>query len=142
MTSTRPERAIQPSPVTRISYQVGSPWILDGKKFLPTTGTPIRKIDFMISELALADPVPLTLANLTTKSLTPAGALASSGIRLHPSRAVCDTQDFCMSQALVGQRSAHRPQCTQTSSSLTISLPVCFRARTGTAPARGFFAAP
>ncbi len=32
-----------------------------------------------------------------------------------------------MSQADVGQRSAHRPQCTQTSSSLTMSRPVCGR---------------
>ena len=31
-----------------------------------------------------------------------------------------------MSQAAVGQRSAHRPQCTQTSSSLTMTRPVCF----------------
>ena len=30
-----------------------------------------------------------------------------------------------MSQAPVGQRSAHRPQCRQTSSSLTITRPVC-----------------
>src|SRR6202044_3719794 len=33
--------------------------------------------------------------------------------------------DFCMSQAAVGQRSAHRPQCTQTSSSLTMTRAVC-----------------
>ncbi len=33
--------------------------------------------------------------------------------------------DFCMSQAAVGQRSAHNPQCTQTSSSLTMTRPVC-----------------
>ena len=31
-----------------------------------------------------------------------------------------------MSQAPVGQRSAHRPQCTQTSSSLTMTRAVCF----------------
>src|ERR1700737_4119593 len=31
---------------------------------------------------------------------------------------------FCMSQAPVGQRSAHRPQCKQTSSSLTMTRPV------------------
>ena len=30
-----------------------------------------------------------------------------------------------MSQAAVGQRSAHRPQWTQTSSSLTMTRPVC-----------------
>src|SRR4051794_17197089 len=31
---------------------------------------------------------------------------------------------FCMSHAPVGQRSAHRPQCRQTSSSFTITRPV------------------
>jgi hypothetical protein len=33
-------------------------------------GIPIRKIDLANSALALAEPDPLTLANLTTKSLT------------------------------------------------------------------------
>src|SRR5476651_1727493 len=33
--------------------------------------------------------------------------------------------DFCISQAAVGQRSAHSPQCTQTSSSLTMTRAVC-----------------
>src|ERR1700730_3102653 len=36
--------------------------------------------------------------------------------------------DFCMSQAAVGQRSAHNPQCTHTSSSFTITRAVCGRA--------------
>ena len=34
------------------------------------------------------------------------------------------SRNFCMSQAPVGQRSAHRPQCRQTSSSLAITRPV------------------
>src|SRR6185369_1979750 len=33
--------------------------------------------------------------------------------------------NFCMSHAAVGQRSAHRPQCTHTFSSFTITRPVC-----------------
>ena len=37
--------------------------------------------------------------------------------------------DFCMSQAAVGQRSAHRPQCTHRSSSLTMTRPVCCSGR-------------
>ncbi len=37
---------------------------------------------------------------------------------------VCETVNFCMSQAPVGHRSAHRPQCRQTSSSLTMTRPV------------------
>jgi hypothetical protein len=36
---------------------------------LPMTGMPLLKIDFMRSILALAEPVPLTVAILTTKSL-------------------------------------------------------------------------
>ena len=54
-------------------------------------------------------------------------------------RAMLDRTDFCMSQAAVGQRSAHRPQCTQRSSSLTMTRPVCLqRRRRRTAPARMF----
>ena len=34
------------------------------------------------------------------------------------------SRNFCMSHAPVGQRSAHRPQCRQTSSSFTITRPV------------------
>ena len=33
---------------------------------MPVTGTPIRKMDFMIRLLALAEPVPLTLAKRST----------------------------------------------------------------------------
>jgi hypothetical protein len=55
--------------LTRISYQVGSPWIFDGKTFFPVTGTPIRKIACMIRPLAEADPVPLAVAILNANSL-------------------------------------------------------------------------
>src|SRR3546814_3491950 len=44
-----------------------------------------------------------------------------------PACAVCN-KNFCMSQAPVGQRSAHRPQCRHTSSSLTITRPEIGRA--------------
>ncbi len=33
-----------PSRLTRISYQVGRPWMLDGKTFLPETGIPIGRM--------------------------------------------------------------------------------------------------
>ena len=56
--------------LTRISYQVGSPWMFDGNRFLPETGMPMRKIACMSRPLALAEPVPLTLASLNAKSLT------------------------------------------------------------------------
>ena len=59
-----------PSSVTRTSYQVGSPWMLDGKMLRGDTGTPIRRIERANNSLALADPEPLTLANRTTKSFT------------------------------------------------------------------------
>src|SRR5262245_2333493 len=96
------------------------------------TGTPLRKIDFISSELAEAEPVPFTVAILIAKSLIlsvmgqallgslEAVAAASSSTRGH------FTKDFCMSHAAVGQRSAQSPQCTHRSSSLTMTRPVCF----------------
>jgi hypothetical protein len=44
--------------------------MFDGKMLRELAGMPIRRIDFANSELALAEPDPFTLANLTTKSLT------------------------------------------------------------------------
>jgi hypothetical protein len=41
-----------------------------GYELRELAGIPIRRIDLANRELALADPDPLTLANLTTKSLT------------------------------------------------------------------------
>src|SRR6056297_771624 len=43
--------------------------MLDGNMFLPVTGMPIRNSAFINSPLALAEPVPLTVAILMTKSL-------------------------------------------------------------------------
>src|ERR1700735_4878473 len=62
-------RAVWPSLLIRISYQVGSPWMFDGKRFLPETGIPMRKMACMRRPLALAEPEPLTLASLMAKSL-------------------------------------------------------------------------
>ena len=81
------------------------------------TGTPMRITERANSSLALAEPEPLTLANRTTKSFT-----LSIGIPFP--RCVISIRYFCMSQAPVGQRSAHSPQCRQTSSSFTITRPV------------------
>src|SRR5439155_22142311 len=58
-----------PASEMRTSYQVGKPWIFEGKILREATGTPIRRIVFANNVLALAEPEPLTLANLTTKSL-------------------------------------------------------------------------
>ena len=56
--------------MTRTSYQVGRPWMLDGKMLRGATGMPMRRIERANSSLALAEPEPLTLANRTTKSFT------------------------------------------------------------------------
>src|SRR6185503_19619330 len=55
--------------LTRISYHVGRPWMFDGKTFFPDTGIPMRKIACISRLLALADPVPLTVAILKAKSV-------------------------------------------------------------------------
>src|ERR1700722_11934335 len=44
--------------------------MLEGNKFLPDTGMPMRKIACMRRPLALADPVPFTFASLRAKSFT------------------------------------------------------------------------
>src|SRR6185369_8835085 len=77
--STPPRRPRCPASVTRTSNQVGRPWMFDGKIFRAATGTPIRRIDLANMPLALAEPDPFTLANLTTKSFT--RAFNSTGIR-------------------------------------------------------------
>src|ERR1700720_801611 len=113
--------------------------MFDGKMFRELAGMPIRRIDLANRELALAEPDPFTLANLTTKSLTLwiavisrldcdaiGSELIESGHRLRhagPAR-VMSRRNLRMSQAPVGQRSAHRPQCRQTSSSLAMMRPV------------------
>src|SRR6266404_1592665 len=70
MRSYSSAREVWPVLLTRTSYQVGSPWMFDGNRFLPDTGIPMRKIACIKSPFALADPVPLTLASLRAKSLT------------------------------------------------------------------------
>ena len=105
--------------------------MFDGKRFLPETGTPIRKIACMSRLLALDEPVPLTLASLSAKSLTLERCVGcaihghdGTGMRVDIASGI-SSSNFCMSQAAVGQRSAQRPQWTQRSSSLTITRPVC-----------------
>ena len=68
--STPPRAPRWPSSVTRTSYQVGRPWMLDGKTLRGLTGTPWRRIERANISLALAEPEPLTLAKRTTKSFT------------------------------------------------------------------------
>src|SRR5581483_3232603 len=44
--------------------------MFDGKRFFPDTGMPMRKMACMSRPFALAEPVPLTFASLSAKSLT------------------------------------------------------------------------
>ena len=57
--------------------------MFDGKRFFPVTGMPMRKIACMRRLLALADPVPFTLASFTAKSLTPAVVAVGRARSLH-----------------------------------------------------------
>ena len=119
--STPPRAPRWPASVTRTSYQVGRPWMLDGKMLRGATGTPMRSTARANNSLALAEPEPLTLAKRTTKSFTRLiGGLAVGMRSLRGSF----RENFFMSQAPVGQRSAHSPQCRQTSSSFTMTRPV------------------
>ena len=51
-------------------YQVGSPAMFDGNRFLPDTGTPIWKIERIRTRFAVWLPEPLTVATWMLKSLT------------------------------------------------------------------------
>src|SRR5688572_23950116 len=102
--------------------------MFDGKILRGLTGTPMRRMARAKSSLADADPEPFTLANLMTKSLMPSISLFTSefprlsgcwaidqaalrfGLRQPGPARVISTRYFCMSQAPVGQRSAHSPQ--------------------------------
>src|SRR5437660_1624426 len=93
ITSYSRARDTKPVLLMRISYHVGRPWMFDGKRFFPDTGTPMRNIARMIRLFALEDPVPLTLASFRAKSLTRssrAGATSSAmsghGDRRHAQR--------------------------------------------------------
>src|SRR5687768_12420886 len=67
--STPPRRPRWPRSVTRTSYQVGRPWMFDGKMLRGETGIPMRRKLFAKSSFADAEPEPFTFANLMTKSL-------------------------------------------------------------------------
>jgi hypothetical protein len=50
-------------------YHVGSPEMLEGKRFFPLTGTPMSNKDWSKIRFADCDPVPLAVAMLMVKSL-------------------------------------------------------------------------
>src|SRR5215475_399960 len=77
-TPTSRRRAMNPSFDARIVNQVGSPWMFEGKRFLPETGIPIWKIDRMRIVLEDCEPEPLAVATWIEKSLITGGRLADS----------------------------------------------------------------
>src|SRR6478736_5115250 len=70
MRSVPPRAPRWPDPDTRTSYQVGRPWMLEGKMLRGATGIPMRRIARANNSFALAEPEPLTFAKRTTKSFT------------------------------------------------------------------------
>src|SRR5690242_1537394 len=63
-------RATQPFLLARMVYQVGSPAMFDGKRFLPETGIPIMKMLRSSTLFDDCEPEPLTVATWMEKSLT------------------------------------------------------------------------
>src|SRR6266498_113027 len=63
-------RPMKPSFEARIVNQVGRPWMLEGKRFLPETGIPIWKTDRIRMLLEDMLPEPLAVATWIEKSLT------------------------------------------------------------------------
>jgi hypothetical protein len=51
-------------------YQVGNPWIFEGKIFFPETGIPMRKSARKSRLFAVALPDPLTVLMVMQKSFT------------------------------------------------------------------------
>src|SRR5438067_13672425 len=51
-------------------YQVGSPAMLEGKRFFPETGTPIWKMVRSSTVFADCEPEPFTVATWMLRSLT------------------------------------------------------------------------
>ncbi len=70
MISLVSQRAVKPSLFKRMVYQVGRPWILEGKRFLPETGMPILKMARKMVLLAVELPEPLTVPTVIEKSFT------------------------------------------------------------------------
>src|SRR5579862_6243133 len=63
-------RPVYPSLLARMVNHVGSPWMLEGNKFLPLTGMPIWKMERISTELEDWLPEPFMVATWMEKSLT------------------------------------------------------------------------
>src|SRR5262249_55482313 len=77
-TPTSRRRAMKPSLEARMVNQVGSPWMLEGKRFFPETGMPIWKIDRIRMVLEDWLPDPLAVATWIEKSLMTGDLRAAS----------------------------------------------------------------
>ena len=71
-------RAMNPSFEARIVNQVGSPWMLDGKRFFPETGMPIWKMERIRMVFEDWLPEPLAVATWIEKSLITGGRREAS----------------------------------------------------------------
>src|SRR6185437_8534550 len=86
-------RATYPCLLARMVYQVGSPAMFDGNRFLPETGIPMRKMLRSSTLFADCEPEPLTVATWMLKSLTtcfcvvrsPADCTATSDVAIFKS---------------------------------------------------------
>src|SRR5258705_10021773 len=76
--------------------------MFDGKMLRAATGTPILSTAFANSPFADADPEPLTLANLTTKSLTLEIGFICASVPARPPEGHCAPPRGAASEASVG----------------------------------------
>ncbi len=114
--------------LTRISYQVGNPWMFDGKKFLPLTGHAHAEDGLHEQRVGARRAGAVDVRDFEDEVVYPAFLLlchSSSSSRASSRAYGIVTVDFCMSHAPVGQRSAHSPQCTHRFSSFSITRAVC-----------------
>src|SRR5512144_1022539 len=63
-------------------YQVGSPAMLEGKRFFPDTGTPIWKMARNSTVFEDCEPEPLAVATCNEKSLTTGPGVRARGAGL------------------------------------------------------------
>ena len=102
--------------------------MFDGKKFLPLTGHAHAEDRLHQQRVGARGAGAVDVRNLEDEVVYPAFLLlshSSSPAVLRRARTESSRVDFCMSQAPVGQRSAHSPQCTHRFSSLSITRAVC-----------------
>ena len=122
-----------PSRVTRTSYQVGRPWMLRGEDVARADRHAHAQDGLGEQLVGRGRARAVDVGELDDEIVDgfdaascrpPRGCFVGAASRQPGPAWVMSSRNFCMSQAPVGQRSAHRPQCRQTSSSLAITRPV------------------